>query len=165
MADFIREDTLYLKQVSRKKGLPEEKSKKADAYNKTAQEYNEAVDALVQHYPEAAHTDELEQIAQLMNRKSAADRDGFVGAVREITKALQMQFAAARAAAARPKVSSVADFASRYREKSSLDAADRNLSRVLRYFRAAIEDDNKGAARRYYEMTAKRERDDREEER
>lgn len=52
-----------------------------------------------------------------MNRKSAADRDGFVGAVREITKALQMQFAAARAAAARPKVSSVADFASRYREK------------------------------------------------
>ena len=63
------------------------------------------------------------------------------------------------------KVSSVADFASRYREKSSLDAADRNLSRVLRYFRAAIEDDNKGAARRYYEMTAKRERDDREEER
>ena len=109
--------------------------------------------------------DELEQIAQLMNRKSAADRDGFVGAVREITKALQMQFAAARATAARPKVSSVADFASRYREKSSLDAADRNLSRVLRYFRAAIEDDNKGAARRYYEMTAKRERDDREEER
>ena len=83
LADFIREDTLYLKQVSRKKGLPEEKSKKADAYNKTAQEYNEAVDALVQHYPEAAHTDELEQIAQLMNRKSAADRDGFVGAVRE----------------------------------------------------------------------------------
>ena len=76
LADFIREDTLYLKQVSRKKGLPEEKSKKADAYNKTAQEYNEAVDALVQHYPEAAHTDELEQIAQLMNRKSAADRDG-----------------------------------------------------------------------------------------
>lgn len=63
------------------------------------------------------------------------------------------------------KVRSVADFASRYREKSSLDAADRNLSRVLRYFRAAIEDDNKGAARRYYEMTAKRERDDREEER
>lgn len=36
LADFIREDTLYLKQVSRKKGLPEEKSKKADAYNKTA---------------------------------------------------------------------------------------------------------------------------------
>lgn len=165
LADFIREDTLYLKQVSRKKGLPEEKSKKADAYNKTAQEYNEAVDALMQHYPEAAHTDELEQIAQLMNRKSAADRDGFVGAVREITKALQMQFAAARAAAARPKVSSVADFASRYREKSSLDAADHNLNRVLRYFRAAIEDDDKGAARRYYEMTAKRERDDREEER
>ena len=63
------------------------------------------------------------------------------------------------------KVRSVADFASRYREKSSLDAADRNLSRVLRYFKAAMEDDNKGAARRYYEMTAKRERDDREEER
>ena len=165
LADFIREDTLYLKQVSRKKGLPDEKSKKADVYNKTAQEYNEAVDALVQHYPEAAHTDELEQIAQLMNRKSAADRDGFVGAVREITKALQMQFAAARAAAARPKVSSVADFASRYREKSSLDAADRNLSRVLRYFKAAMEDDDKGAAHRYYEMTAKREQDDREEER
>ena len=72
LADFIREDTLYLKQVSRKKGLPEEKSKKADAYNKTAQEYNEAVDALVQHYPEAAHTDELEQIAQLMNRKECS---------------------------------------------------------------------------------------------
>lgn len=88
--------------------------------------------------PEAAHTDELEQIALLMNRKSAADRDGFVGAVREITKALQMQFAAARAAAARPKVSSVADFASRYREKSSLDAADHNLNRVLRYFKAAM---------------------------
>lgn len=63
------------------------------------------------------------------------------------------------------KVRSVADFASRYREKSSLDAADRNLSRVLRYFKAAMEDDDKGAAHRYYEMTAKREQDDREEER
>lgn len=74
-----------------------------------------------------------------MNRKSAADRDGFVGAVREITKALQMQFAAARASCgATPKVSSVADFASRYREKSSLDAADHNLNRVLRYFEAAM---------------------------
>lgn len=62
------------------------------------------------------------------------------------------------------KVRSVADFASRYREKSSLDAADRNLSRVLRYFKAAMEDDDKGAAHRYYEMTAKREQDDREEE-
>lgn len=102
LADFIREDTLYLKQVSRKKGLPEEKSKKADAYNKTAQEYNEAVDALVQHYPEAAHTDELEQIAQLMNRKSAADRDGFVGAVRE-HKALQA-ICSSQSSAARPKV-------------------------------------------------------------
>ena len=63
------------------------------------------------------------------------------------------------------KVRSVADFASRYREKSSLDAADRNLSRVLRYFKAAMEDDDKGAAHRYYEMTAKREQDDRKEER
>ena len=63
------------------------------------------------------------------------------------------------------EVRSVADFASRYREKSSLDAADRNLSRVLRYFKAAMEDDDKGAAHRYYEMTAKREQDDREEER
>ena len=63
------------------------------------------------------------------------------------------------------KVRSVADFASRYREKSSLDAADRNLSRVLRYFKAAMEDNDKGAAHRYYEMTAKREQDDREEER
>lgn len=63
------------------------------------------------------------------------------------------------------KVRSVADFASRYREKSSLDAADRSLSRVLRYFKAAMEDDDKGAAHRYYEMTAKREQDDREEER
>lgn len=76
-----------------------------------------------------------------------------------------MQFAAARAAAARPKVSSVADFASRYREKSSLDAASHNLNRVLGYFRAAIEEDDEGAARRYYEMTAKRERDEWEEER
>ena len=100
-----------------------------------------------------------------MNRKSAADRDGFVGAVREITKALQMQFAAARAAAARPKVSSVAEFSARYRDRSNLDAADHNLSRVLRYFGAAMEDDDKGAARRYYEMTAKKERDDWEEER
>ena len=76
-----------------------------------------------------------------------------------------MQFAAARAAAARPKVSSVAEFSARYRDRSNLDAADHNLSRVLRYFGAAMEDDDKGAARRYYEMTAKKERDDWEEER
>ena len=165
VADFRTPDNVYLKQLSKPKGLPEQTCERIDLYNQTAKEYNEIAGALVQHYPEAVHTDELEQIAQLMNRKSAADRDGFVGAVREITKALQMQFAAARAAAARPKVSSVAEFSARYRDRSNLDAAGHNLNRVLGYFRAAIEDDDKGAARRYYEMTAKRERDEWEEER
>jgi hypothetical protein len=166
VADFRTPDNVYLKQLSKPKGLPEQTCERIDLYNQTAKEYNEVAGALVQHYPEAVHTDELEQIAQLMNRKSAADRDGFVGAVREITKALQMQFAAARAAAARPKVSSVAEFSARYRDRSNLDAAGQNLNRVLGYFRAAIEDDDdKGAARRYYEMTAKRERDEWEEER
>ena len=71
---------MYLKQLSKPKGLPEQTCENIDLYNQTAKEYNEIAGALVQHYPEAAHTDELEQIAQLMNRKSAADRDGFVGA-------------------------------------------------------------------------------------
>lgn len=138
VANFRTPDNVYLKQLSKPKGLPEQTCERIDLYNQAAKEYNEIAGALTQHYPEAAHTDELEQIAQAMNRKSAADRDGFVGAVREITKALQMQFAAARAAAARPKVSSVADFASRYRDRSNLDAADHNLNRVLRYFKAAM---------------------------
>ncbi len=139
LADFIREDTLYLKQVSRKKGLPEEKSKESRRIQQNCSgKYNEAVDALVQHYPEAAHTDELEQIAQLMNRKSAADRDGFVGAVREITKALQMQFAAARAAAARPKVSSVADLRRGIAKKVVLTLPTTISTVCSGYFRAAM---------------------------